>query len=64
MKDHPKKPAGSRDRREEEERRLDEAIEEPFPASDPLSTTRTSIGAPDEREAKRPPERLSRKKPD
>ena len=59
MKDDPKKPGGSR---EEEERRLDEALEESFPASDPLPTTRTSIGAPDDRPAKTPYERLSDKK--
>jgi hypothetical protein len=59
MKDNPKKPAGSR---EEEERWLDEAIEESFPASDPLPTTRTSAGAPDERHAKAPHERLPEKK--
>ncbi len=31
----------------EVDRQLDEAIEESFPASDPLPTTRTSAGAPD-----------------
>src|SRR5271167_2213548 len=36
-----------REDRAEAERQLDEAIEESFPASDPLPTTRTSAGAPD-----------------
>ncbi len=63
MKENPKKPAGSRERREEEERRLDEAIEESFPASDPLPTTGTFAGAPDDRLAKSPHKRLSQKKP-
>ncbi len=62
MKDNPKKPEGSREKHEEEERRLDEALEELFPASDPLPTTWTSIGAPDDRPAKTPYERLSDKK--
>lgn len=62
MKDKPKKPEESREKRDKEERRLDEASEESFPASDPLPTTRTSSGAPDERPAKTPPERLSDKK--
>ena len=61
MKDDPKKPGESREEREEEDRRLDEAIEESFPASDPLPTTGTSAGAPDERPAKTPHERLSEK---
>ncbi len=63
MKGNPRKPGGSGERREDEERRLDEAIEELFPASDPLPTTRTSAGAPDERQAKAPHERQSQKKP-
>jgi hypothetical protein len=46
MKDKAKKPAGRREDREEAERQLDEAIEDSFPASDPLPTTRTSAGAP------------------
>ncbi len=62
MKDHPRKPQGSRADRKDEERQLDEAIEESFPASDPLPTTGTSAGAPDDRPAKSPQERLSQKK--
>ena len=63
MKEHTKKPGEAREKREEEERRLDEAIEESFPASDPLPTSRTSAGAPDERKAKTPHERGAPKKP-
>jgi hypothetical protein len=59
MKD--KRPPESREKREEEDRRLDEAIEESFPASDPLPTTGTSAGAPDDRPAKVPSERLQKK---
>jgi hypothetical protein len=47
MKDKARKPTGRREDREEAERQLDEAIEESFPASDPLPTTRTSAGAPE-----------------
>ena len=36
-----------RERRAEAERALDEAIEESFPASDPLASTRTIAGGPD-----------------
>ena len=61
MRGNPKKSGESREKREEVERRLDDAIEDLFPASDPLPTTRTSIGAPDERQAKTPHERLSKK---
>ena len=63
MKDNPKKPVGSREKREEEERRLNEAIEESFPASDPLPTTGTSAGAPDDRHAETSAERPTQKKP-
>jgi hypothetical protein len=45
MKDPVKKPP--RETRVETERQLDEAIEESFPASDPLATTHTSAGGPD-----------------
>ena len=62
MKDNPRKPRGSAEEREERERRLDEAIEESFPASAPLLTTRTSAGGPDDRPAKTPHERMSEKK--
>jgi hypothetical protein len=47
MKDKAKKPAARREDREEAERQLDEALEESFPASDPLPTTRTSAGGPE-----------------
>lgn len=63
MKDDPKKPGESSAQREEEERRLDEEIEDSFPASDPLPTTQTTVGAPDGRPAKTPYERLSEKEP-
>jgi len=45
MKDPVK--AHRRETRAELERQLDEAIEESCPASDPLPTTRTTVGAPD-----------------
>jgi hypothetical protein len=51
MKDHAKeKPS---ERRAAEERRLDEAIEESFPASDPSAATPTSAGGPQRSRAKR-----------
>jgi len=51
MKDPAKKKEGGREKRAEAERDLDEALEASFPASDPLPTTGTFAGAPDEREA-------------
>jgi hypothetical protein len=42
--------------RAEAERQLDEALEESFPASDPLPTTRMRLGAP-EHPSKVPPDR-------
>jgi len=43
MREAGKRPR--RERRAEAERALDEAIEESFPASDPLASTRTTAGA-------------------
>jgi hypothetical protein len=45
MKGHTKKPP--RERRLMSEEQLDEAIEDSFPASDPLPITPTHLGGPD-----------------
>jgi hypothetical protein len=47
---HPAKKGGGQQKRTEADRELDEALEDSFPASDPLPTTGVSAGAPDERE--------------
>jgi hypothetical protein len=51
MKDHAKQNPS--ERRAAEERRLDETIEQSFPASDPSSTTWTSAGGPRRSRAER-----------
>lgn len=50
-----KKPQKSPPPKSKSERKLDEELEESFPASDPPSnTTPTSAGAPKQRRSKRP----------
>jgi hypothetical protein len=51
MKDHAKSP--SREARSAEEERLDRAIEDSFPASDPSFTTPISVGRPERSRPKR-----------
>ncbi len=55
MKDHAKKPP--RESRAKAEEKLDEAIEESFPASDPLASNPSFIGGPE----RSPPSRAARK---
>jgi hypothetical protein len=50
MKDHAKKPP--RARRAAVEEKLDEEIEESFPASDPPAITPTTVGGPHRLQAK------------
>ena len=51
MKDQKKPPHAPRTTAED---KLDEEIEESFPASDPPANTPTSVGGPDRPQAKRP----------
>lgn len=51
MKDKAKASSAEQAKRAETEKELDEALEESFPASDPLPMSGTSAGAPDEHPA-------------
>jgi hypothetical protein len=48
MKNQKGTPATAKTKREKVEDKLDEALEESFPASDPLPTTGTFTGAPED----------------
>jgi hypothetical protein len=48
MKAHKSHESAGKAERKEKEDKLDEALEESFPASDPLPTTRTSAGGPED----------------
>ncbi|MBV9289276.1 MAG: hypothetical protein JO288_15915 [Hyphomicrobiales bacterium] len=54
MKDRTKKDGVGGGKRAEADRELDEALEESFPASDPLPTTGAFAGGPDGREGVKP----------
>ena len=43
-----KNASAAKSERKDKEDKLDEALEESFPASDPLPTTRTSAGGPED----------------
>ena len=53
MKDPAKKNQGRREKHAEADRELDGALEDSFPAIDPLPTTGTFAGAPEDREAEK-----------
>jgi hypothetical protein len=57
MSKSPGKANDAKKKREAEERQLDEAIEESFPASDPIQSTGASAGAPDEHASEPPHKR-------
>ena len=57
----PSGDSGERTEPDHDERELDEAIEESFPASDPPSATPTSAGAPDHPSPERAKEKPGKK---